>query len=42
MGFDLPHNIPPLEYFMELIDRDHMKIEFERQNRDIGEHEEIL
>ena len=27
---------------MELIDRDHMKIEFERENKDIGENEEIL
>lgn len=42
LNFEINEEIPSLEQFLQLIDRDHMKIEYEQNDLDLGENDAIL
>ena len=42
LGMKVPWDMEPIEYFMKIIDKDILKIQFETAKRDIGSNGEIL
>ncbi len=42
LDFRMKEFTPPLEYFMEIINKDYLKIEFEQKERELGHDNQIL
>ena len=42
LEFETPAHLEPIEYFMKVIDKDDLKIQFEKEGRDKGENDSIL
>lgn len=42
LEFELPDHLEPIEYFMKVIDKDDLKIQFEKEGKDKGENDSIL
>jgi hypothetical protein len=42
LNYELPNFEPPLEYFMKIIDKDYLRIQFEQENKSLGENDKNL